>query len=159
VIRAGTAAQVATAQDAPVDVVERLGERVASAPFMDSESHRVQLRDLVARDKPVVLTLIYFDCPMLCSLVQKGVIKALNETGLRLGRITTDSPSASRRRTPFRGAAAAGRLSTDAPERRQGASGALALPGRRDTSIRTLADSSGSATDWTRRPDSTSTRR
>ena len=78
-------AQVATAQDAPVDVVERLGERVASAPFMDSESHRVQLRELVARDKPVVLTLIYFDCPMLCSLVQKGVIKALNETGLRLG--------------------------------------------------------------------------
>ena len=78
-------AQVATAQDAPVDVVERLGERVASASFMDSESHRVQLRDLAARGKPVVLTLIYFDCPMLCSLVQKGVIKALNETGLRLG--------------------------------------------------------------------------
>jgi protein SCO1 len=78
-------AQVATAQDAPVDVVERLGERIASAQFMDSESHRVQLRDLTAREKPVVLTLIYFDCPMLCSLVQKGVIKALNGTGLRLG--------------------------------------------------------------------------
>jgi len=39
---------------------------------MDSESHRVQLRDLVARDKPVVLTLIYFDCPMLCSLGAEG---------------------------------------------------------------------------------------
>ena len=78
-------AQVPTAQDAPVDVVERLGERVASAQFMDSESHRVRLLDLAARGKPVVLTLIYFDCPMLCSLVQKGVIKALNETGLRLG--------------------------------------------------------------------------
>ena len=78
-------AQAATAPDAPVDVVERLGERVASASFMDSESHRVQLGELAARGKPVVLTLIYFDCPMLCSLVQKGVIKALNETGLRLG--------------------------------------------------------------------------
>ena len=77
--------QVATAEDAPVDVVERLGERVASAPFMDSESHRVGLGELAARGKPVVLTLIYFDCPMLCSLVQKGVIKALNQTGLRLG--------------------------------------------------------------------------
>jgi protein SCO1 len=32
-----------------------------------------------------VLTLIYFECPMLCSLVQKGVIKAINESGLRLG--------------------------------------------------------------------------
>src|SRR5262249_10250923 len=79
------AAEVPTAPDAPVDVVERLGERVASAWFMDSESHRVRLEDLTSRGKPVVLTLIYFDCPMLCSLVQKGVIKALNETGLRLG--------------------------------------------------------------------------
>ena len=78
-------AQPAPEQDAPVDVVERLGERVASAQFMDSESHRVRLGDLAARGKPVVLTLIYFDCPMLCSLVQKGVIKSINETGLRLG--------------------------------------------------------------------------
>jgi protein SCO1 len=77
-------AQVANAPDAPVDVVERLGERVADASFMDSESHRVRLRDLAARGKPVLLTLIYFDCPMLCSLVQKGMIKAINESGLRL---------------------------------------------------------------------------
>jgi len=79
-------AQVATAADAPVDVVERLGDRVADAWFMDSESNRVRLRDLTARGKPVILTLIYFDCPMLCSLVQKGVIKAINESGLRLGQ-------------------------------------------------------------------------
>ena len=77
--------QAASAQDAPVDVVERLGERVANALFWDSESHRVWLEDLTARGKPVVMTLIYFDCPMLCSLVQKGVISALNGTGLRLG--------------------------------------------------------------------------
>jgi protein SCO1 len=78
------AAQPPAAQDAPVDVVERLGERVANATFMDTEGNRVELRDLTARGKPVVLTLIYFDCPMLCSLVQKGVIKALNQSGLRL---------------------------------------------------------------------------
>jgi protein SCO1 len=76
----------AAAQDAPVEVVERLGQRVADASFMDSESNRVRLRDLTARGKPVVLTLIYFDCPMLCSLVQQGVIKAINETGLWLGQ-------------------------------------------------------------------------
>jgi len=69
----------------PVDVVERLGERVADAPFMDTAGNHVQLRDLAARGKPVVLTLIYFDCPMLCSLVQQGVIRALNETDLKLG--------------------------------------------------------------------------
>ena len=77
-------AQVATASDAPVDVVEHLGERVGDAGFMDTQGNRVALHDLAARGKPVVLTMIYFDCPMLCSLVQKGVIKALNESGLRL---------------------------------------------------------------------------
>jgi protein SCO1/2 len=79
------AAPAPAAQDAPVDVVERLGGKVADATFMDSESHRVRLLDLAARGKPVLLTLIYFDCPMLCSLVQQGVIRAINETGLRLG--------------------------------------------------------------------------
>src|SRR5205823_9995760 len=69
-----------------VDVVEKLGDRVADSRFMDSQGGRVALHDLAARGKPVVLTMIYFDCPMLCSLVQKGMIKALNESGLRLGQ-------------------------------------------------------------------------
>jgi protein SCO1/2 len=79
-------AQVAAPADGPVDVVERLGQPVADALFMDSDANRVRLRDVAARGKPVVLTLIYFDCPMLCSLTQKGVIKGLNDTGLRLGQ-------------------------------------------------------------------------
>jgi protein SCO1 len=70
---------------AEVDVVEKLGDRVADAPFLDTQAGRVSLRELSARGKPVLLTLIYFDCPMLCSLVQKGMIKSLNESGLRLG--------------------------------------------------------------------------
>jgi protein SCO1/2 len=70
---------------AEVDVVEKLGDRVADSRFMDSQGGRIALRDLAARGKPVVLTMIYFDCPMLCSLVQKGMIKALNGSGLRLG--------------------------------------------------------------------------
>src|SRR5207253_9796822 len=77
--------RAATPPAAAVDVVEHHGERVANASLMNSESNRVQLRDLTARGKPVVLTLIYFDCPMLCSLVQRDVIKAINESGLRLG--------------------------------------------------------------------------
>ncbi|MCA1827823.1 MAG: SCO family protein [Myxococcales bacterium] len=76
---------LAAAVSEAVDVVEKLGEPVADAPFMDTAANHVQLRDLAARGKPVVLTLIYFDCPMLCSLVQQGVIRALNETGLKLG--------------------------------------------------------------------------
>jgi len=74
----------AAVSDASVDVVEKLGERVSDAAFMDSTGNRVRLLEVAARGRPVVLTLIYFDCPMLCSLVQKGIIKSLNETGLRL---------------------------------------------------------------------------
>jgi len=84
VIAALFIAVAAAAPDA-VDVVEQLGQPVAQASFMDTAQDHVFLRDLAARGKPVVLTLIYFDCPMLCSLVQQGVIRALNETGLKLG--------------------------------------------------------------------------
>jgi protein SCO1/2 len=81
---ATSAASIAPAQPA-ADVVEQLGSIVPDAPFMDSDGNQVRLRELVARGKPVVLTLIYFECPMLCSLVQNGMIKGLNGTGLRLG--------------------------------------------------------------------------
>ncbi len=79
------AAAAAAPSDA-VDVVEQLGQHIADAGFMDTAGNYVQLREVAARGKPVVLTLIYFDCPMLCSLVQSGMIKALNQTGLALGQ-------------------------------------------------------------------------
>jgi protein SCO1/2 len=84
---AATGAPAATPStgDQSVDVVEQLGAYVADANFLDSDGNHVRLRNVAARGKPVVLTLIYFDCPMLCSLVQKGVIQGLNATGLRLG--------------------------------------------------------------------------
>lgn len=77
-----------TAQPAPesVEVIEKLGDALPDARFHDAQMNLVSLRDAAVRGKPVVLTLIYFDCPMLCSLVQNGVIKALNDTGLVLGR-------------------------------------------------------------------------
>jgi protein SCO1/2 len=80
------AAPSATTADTPVDVVEQLGGYVADAPFLDTNGEHVRLHDLAARGKPVVLTLIYFECPMLCSLVQTGMIKGLNLTGFRLGQ-------------------------------------------------------------------------
>lgn len=90
-LAATSAAQLpppSTAQPAndSVDVVEQLGSYVKDAPFFDSDGNRVRLHDVAARGKPVVLTLIYFDCAMLCSLVQNGLIKALNATDLRLGK-------------------------------------------------------------------------
>jgi protein SCO1 len=74
------------ADAAAVDVVEKLGEHVPGGlRFVDPKGHEVALATLFRGDKPVVLSLVYFDCPMLCSLVQKGLVKALDQTGLVLG--------------------------------------------------------------------------
>jgi protein SCO1/2 len=69
-----------------VDVVERLGERPPQdARFFDAFLNQLAVRDLSGHGKPVIVTLVYFDCPMLCSLVMQGLVKGLNESGLRIG--------------------------------------------------------------------------
>jgi protein SCO1 len=45
----------------------------------------VRLRDLVPRERPVVLALVYYDCPMLCGLVLGGLARAMRQSGLELG--------------------------------------------------------------------------
>jgi protein SCO1/2 len=35
---------------------------------------------------PVVLALVYYDCPMLCGLILSGLAKAMRENGLELGK-------------------------------------------------------------------------
>ena len=73
--------------DESVEVVERLGEPIpAGLRFYDAFHNQVALKDFLGQGKPAVLTLVYFECPMLCSLVLKGLIKGLNETGLQLGQ-------------------------------------------------------------------------
>src|SRR5204862_8007789 len=44
------------------------------------------LQRLFNRERPILLTLVYFRCPMLCTLVMNGVVKALRGTGWKLGR-------------------------------------------------------------------------
>jgi len=70
-----------------VDVVERLNEPVPrDLRFVDAFENQVRLGDYLGREKPVVLSLVYFDCPMLCSLVEKGLVKGLSGSGLVLGK-------------------------------------------------------------------------
>ena len=70
-----------------VEILERLGQPVPTdAIFFDAFMNQVTLKDVFSRGKPVLLSLVYFDCPMLCSLVMSGLIKGLNESGLQLGK-------------------------------------------------------------------------
>jgi protein SCO1/2 len=72
---------------ADIDVIEKIGERVpAGLVFTDGHGDRVALDDLLAKGKPVLLTLGYFHCPMLCNLVHEGLAKAIKEAKLVLGK-------------------------------------------------------------------------
>lgn len=70
-----------------VDVEERLGELLPpGVEFTDATGQGVKLGQVLAKGKPVVLTLVYYTCPQLCNLVINGQVKAMQEAGLELGR-------------------------------------------------------------------------
>ena len=82
---AGSEEPLAALQD--IDVIEHLGDRVpAHLSFTDTAGKAVSLDALTNAGKPVLVTLGYHRCPMLCSLVLDGLVKALKDTGLVLGR-------------------------------------------------------------------------
>ena len=70
-----------------VDVVEHLGEKVPlDVELLDVEGRQVTLGQLLPGDKPVILTLVYYNCPMLCNLVLNGLVKSLQDVSLEIGR-------------------------------------------------------------------------
>lgn len=70
-----------------VKIVERLSNQVPLDLEFISESDRfVKLRELVRGDKPVILTLNYYRCPMLCGLVLEGLLNGLKELNWTPGR-------------------------------------------------------------------------
>jgi protein SCO1/2 len=69
-----------------IDIVEHLGESIPTElTFRDHDGKVVKLGELLQPGKPVVLTLVYYKCPMLCSLVLGGLNKAAIQTQLKLG--------------------------------------------------------------------------
>lgn len=65
-----------------VDVVEHLGERLPlDLAFRDEAGADVRLGDYFGQGKPVLITLVYFNCPMLCSMVLNGALEGMRELG------------------------------------------------------------------------------
>lgn len=86
-----TPRDIAEAEEPPqvkgVDVEEHLGEPLPlQAQFQDENGHDVRLADVLPKDKPTLLTLVYYECPMLCNLVINGEVAAMREVGLELGK-------------------------------------------------------------------------
>lgn len=76
----------------PADVIrqvgfdQRLGEPVPlDIPFRDESGREVRLGDYFGK-RPVVLSLVYYDCPMLCNLTLNGLTSALRVLTFDPGR-------------------------------------------------------------------------
>ena len=65
---------------------QRLGETVPlDIPLRDEAGRTVRLGDFFGR-RPVVLTLVYYDCPMLCTLTLNSLSSALSTLSFDIGR-------------------------------------------------------------------------
>lgn len=68
-----------------VGIEQRIGARLPlDARFVDETGREIALGDLFGR-RPVVLALVYYECPMLCNLVLNGLVAALKGVALRPG--------------------------------------------------------------------------
>lgn len=54
--------------------------------FRDECGNPVRLSDYFARGKPVVLSLVYYNCPMLCTQVLNGLVRSLKQQSLDAGK-------------------------------------------------------------------------
>lgn len=88
-----------------VGIDQRLGERIPlDLPFRDEQGRAVVLGDFF-RDKPVILSCVYYRCPMLCTQVLNGVLKAAQGLKLQMGAdYTVLSVSIDPRDTPAKAA-------------------------------------------------------
>ena len=65
---------------------QRLQEQIPlDLVFRDEAGQRVRLQHYF-RDQPVILTLAYYDCPNLCTLVLNGLVRALRAVPLTVGK-------------------------------------------------------------------------
>jgi protein SCO1/2 len=82
--------RVAASQPVPrifdeVGIAPELGAKVPlELSFVNADGNSVRLAELFS-DRPVVLHLVYYECPMLCKLGNDGLMRSLSTLSLRLG--------------------------------------------------------------------------
>lgn len=65
---------------------QQLGSQVPlDLEFTNSEGKQVRLADLVNNERPVVLNLVYFECPMLCNMTMDGLLETLRAIDFNIG--------------------------------------------------------------------------
>lgn len=70
-----------------VGIDEHLGKALPrDLTFVNERGRRTRLGKVFAANLPVIITLNYSNCPMLCSLELDGLVKGLKQLSLELGR-------------------------------------------------------------------------
>jgi protein SCO1/2 len=97
VVALGTFAATAAAQDQPpenklpqllrdVGIDQKLNEQIPlDLQFRDETGRPMALREYFS-GKPVILTLVYYECPMLCTQVLNGVLRSMQGISMDAGR-------------------------------------------------------------------------
>ena len=63
-----------------VGLESHIGEKLPlGLTFTDEKGQAVRLGDYFAEGRPVILNLVYYDCPMLCNLILDGFTRGLKE--------------------------------------------------------------------------------
>ncbi|MGE3800397.1 MAG: SCO family protein [Candidatus Kapaibacterium sp.] len=69
-----------------IEVEQKLDAQVdLNLTFTNEDGTTVRLGDYFDGEKPVVLTLVYYGCPMLCGQVLNGTVRGLKDTDLEVG--------------------------------------------------------------------------
>src|SRR5580700_5699845 len=70
-----------------VGVDEHLGRPVdLGFEFVDETGYPVPLKSFFNKDKPVILDLVYYSCPMLCNLILNGQAEVMKELAWTAGK-------------------------------------------------------------------------
>jgi len=70
-----------------VGIEEKLGQKIdLSLQFIGEDGYPHALREYFSSGKPVILNLVYYSCPMLCTLVLNGQTEALREIPQTAGK-------------------------------------------------------------------------
>ncbi len=68
-----------------VGITQKMGAQIAlDLPFTDESGRDVTLREYF--DKPVILALVYYQCPSLCNMVLNGVLNTVKGLDLTAGK-------------------------------------------------------------------------
>ena len=71
----------------PIDIIEKLGSYVPlDTNFINERGEKISLESLFSKGIPTVLTLNYFECPMLCTLILNGLSDSLENLTLNPGQ-------------------------------------------------------------------------